>query len=677
MGSNTRDVERGKSRENPLGETDWKLVLNQHMRRFFMSVKWVKILIVLLAIEVSLLDPLFFYILVINDQQKCVRLDKKLGTAVMVFRSLIDSFYVIYIIAQLHIYFSVPRSRKDQRIRLGKFFLIDFLAVLPLPQVVILIIPAMRGSRFLNAMYLLRSVVLCQFVPRCFRAYLFITSGTFGEPVEARFKFSPLFFLLGINVIGALWYFLSIQRLVQCWTKACETHAGCVNSFYCKDNISDHTSLKDFCPMDTQKNAFFDFGIFSDALQSRVVEMTYFPKKFLYCFSWSLQNLSGFGQNLKTSTYIWESLFAIFMSILGMLLFLLLIGNLQTFMDSRRKMEQARNRWKAIESIEKWPPLKNLAENLKQDITKYLKYNWEKNTTDAGLILLELPPKLKRRIERAFSVNSLKNVKAFKGIGENFKDDLYKSIELKLFDEGEDIVQRGNTIDNMVFIVEGKLEARSSLNEENSIKVLKDGDHCGEEVTWDVFNDEVSFEPWVSTMTIKALTRVYALVLPADKVRDFLRHLHHDVKRSARHEFGFYLLNKVMGFKSMGREELNVLSDAIKLQLFEEGDDIIKAGTEIYRVVLMVQGKLEARSSRGEIIDSNEVSNLCGEKLVHAFLKRERHPLSTVTVKTLTRVRAIVLPAADVGHCLIHVPIFSKWVIQAKNQIDKLMENID
>lgn len=38
---------------------------------------------------------------------------------------------------------------------------------------------------------------------------------------------------------------------------------------------------------------------------------------------------SSLGQNLKTSTYVWESAFAVFISISGLVLFALLIGNMQ------------------------------------------------------------------------------------------------------------------------------------------------------------------------------------------------------------------------------------------------------------------------------------------------------------------------------------------------------------
>ncbi|KAF5729384.1 cyclic nucleotide-gated ion channel 1-like [Tripterygium wilfordii] len=289
MRSNEGDEEQGRVRSasfNVSQETSEEELSEEETSEEETYVKPVailskKIFIVLLVIEVSLLDPLFFYVPVINDQRKCVHIDQKLGTAVSVLRSLIDFFYAIYIIAQVHKYYFVDHSTtdkdEDQYTKLGIFlFLTDFLAVLPLPQVVLLIIPTMRGSKFLNAMCLLRSVVLCQFVPRFFRTYLFITSGTFGDPAEARVKFSPFLYMLGLEVIGAFWYFLSIERLMKCYNKACENIVGCVNSFYCKDNVGDHTSLNDSC----RKTEFFNFGIFEDALKSHVMEITDFPKKF-------------------------------------------------------------------------------------------------------------------------------------------------------------------------------------------------------------------------------------------------------------------------------------------------------------------------------------------------------------------------------------------------------------
>lgn len=43
----------------------------------------------------------------------------------------------------------------------------------------------------------------------------------------------------------------------------------------------------------------------------------------------SSPSFSSLGQNLKTSNFIWENIFAICISVIGLILFSLLIGNMQ------------------------------------------------------------------------------------------------------------------------------------------------------------------------------------------------------------------------------------------------------------------------------------------------------------------------------------------------------------
>nr|GLL40456.1 hypothetical protein DM860_017261 [Ipomoea trifida] len=76
----------------------------------------------------------------------------------------------------------------------------------------------------------------------------------------------------------------------------------------------------------------FKFGMFADAFTSEVVASSRFIDKYLYCLWWGLRNLSSFGQNLRTSTYIGETLFCIFVCINGLILFSHLIGNMQVLM---------------------------------------------------------------------------------------------------------------------------------------------------------------------------------------------------------------------------------------------------------------------------------------------------------------------------------------------------------
>lgn len=108
--------------------------------------KWNKIFVLSCIIAVSL-DPLFFYIPVIDKLKKCLSLDEPLQITASVLRSFTDIFYILHIIFQFRTGFIAPSSRvfgrgvlvEDSwaiaRRYLSSYFLIDILAVLPLPQV--------------------------------------------------------------------------------------------------------------------------------------------------------------------------------------------------------------------------------------------------------------------------------------------------------------------------------------------------------------------------------------------------------------------------------------------------------------------------------------------------------------------------------------------------------------
>lgn len=92
------------------------------------------------------LDPLFFYLPVINEDKKCIGLDKKLWITAIVLRTVTDIIYLAHIILQFRTGFM-----DKERERLGKglntdawkiakrylwpYFIIDILAILPIPQV--------------------------------------------------------------------------------------------------------------------------------------------------------------------------------------------------------------------------------------------------------------------------------------------------------------------------------------------------------------------------------------------------------------------------------------------------------------------------------------------------------------------------------------------------------------
>lgn len=109
---------------------------------------WNKIFVFTCIISVAI-DPLFFYITVIDSKRKCFDLDRTLEIPISILRSVTDLFYIYHIILQFRTGFIAPSSRvfgKGELIEdssliakryLFPYFFIDILAILPLPQVCI------------------------------------------------------------------------------------------------------------------------------------------------------------------------------------------------------------------------------------------------------------------------------------------------------------------------------------------------------------------------------------------------------------------------------------------------------------------------------------------------------------------------------------------------------------
>lgn len=107
---------------------------------------WNKLFVVSCIFSVSV-DPFFFFLPIVNPKMNCLGIDRKLAIAVTTVRTVIDVFYLIRMALQFQTAYIAPSSRVfgrgelvidfaqiAKRYLLG-YFIIDFLAVLPLPQV--------------------------------------------------------------------------------------------------------------------------------------------------------------------------------------------------------------------------------------------------------------------------------------------------------------------------------------------------------------------------------------------------------------------------------------------------------------------------------------------------------------------------------------------------------------
>ncbi|KAK9274939.1 hypothetical protein L1049_022195 [Liquidambar formosana] len=521
-----------------------------------------------LAISV---DPLFFYLPVIDVQLNCLGIDRNLAITATTLRTIIDAFYLIHMALQFRTAYIAPSSRVFGRGELvidpaqiakrylRRYFIVDFLSVLPLPQIVALrFLQRSKSSDVLATKQALLFIVLLQYIPRFFRmlpltSELKRTAGVFAETAWAGAAYYLLLYMLASHIVGAFWYLLAVERNDTCWQEACTGKSGICNKdfLYCSkehiggdykgwSNISAGV-LDSSCSADGD-NPPFDYGIYSNALSSGIVSTHKFISKYCYCLWWGLQNLSTLGQGLQTSTYPGEVIFSIAVAIFGLILFALLIGNMQTYLQSLTiRLEEMRVKRR---DSEQWMHHRLLPQDLRERVRRYDQYKWlETRGVDEENLVQSLPKDLRRDIKRHLCLALVRRVPLFENMDERLLDAICERLKPSLYTESTYIVREGDPVDEMLFIIRGRLESVTTDGGRSGFfnrGLLKEGDFCGEELlTWALDPKSGSNLP-SSTRTVRAITEVEAFALIAEELKfvaSQFRRLH---SRQVQHTFRFY-----------------------------------------------------------------------------------------------------------------------------------------
>ncbi|KAL5206676.1 hypothetical protein ABZP36_034885 [Zizania latifolia] len=166
------------------------------------------------------IDPLFFYLPAVTatDSNTCIGFDRCLATGATAVRSAVDAFYLARIALQFRTAYIAPSSRvfgrgelvidkaAIARRYLHRFFLVDLLSVLPLPQIPIWnFLHRPKGADLLPTKNALLFIVLVQYIPRLVRFYpitseLKRTTGVFAETAFAGAAYYLLLYMLASHV---------------------------------------------------------------------------------------------------------------------------------------------------------------------------------------------------------------------------------------------------------------------------------------------------------------------------------------------------------------------------------------------------------------------------------------------------------------------------------------------
>ncbi|KAK7411541.1 hypothetical protein VNO78_02975 [Psophocarpus tetragonolobus] len=532
-------------------------------------LKWNRVFIVSCLVALFV-DPLYFYLPTVkeNTGSSCARTDLTLRIVVTFLRTIADLFYLLHLIIKLRTAYVAPSSRvfgrgelvmdpkKIARRYIRSDFFIDVIATLPLPQMVIwFIIPATRSPQTDHKNNALALIVLLQYVPRLYLIFplssqIIKATGVVTKTAWAGAAYNLLLYMLASHVLGAAWYLLSVDRYTTCWKSFCKKEQNPENCFLYLDcsylNFELRkvwaNSTKVFSSCDPSNDDInFKYGIFENAVKKHVVSSNFIPK-YLYCLWWGLQQLSSYGQNLETSTFIGETSFAIVIAILGLVLFSHLIGNMQTYLQSITiRLEEWRLKRR---DTEEWMRHRQLPEDLRSRVRRFVQYKWlATRGVDEETILRALPADLRRDIQRHLCLDLVRRVPFFSQMDDQLLDAICERLVSSLSTQGTYIVREGDPVTEMLFIIRGRLDSSTTNGGRtgffNSI-ILRPGDFCGEELlSWALLPKSTINLP-SSTRTVKALSEVEAFALRAEDLKfvaNQFRRLH---SKKLQHTFRFY-----------------------------------------------------------------------------------------------------------------------------------------
>ncbi|TXG71142.1 hypothetical protein EZV62_006077 [Acer yangbiense] len=433
-------------------------------------------------LSVIVFDPLLAYIVVVNEDKKSLSYVKSQGILIgLVLRSVSDFLLLKY--------FTIPRwiaFRENKRKFLNCYrFVARVVCNLPFPQVFMIIVLVQRrlenniSISVLNFWLYMVLVLHSRIVWLAPMKELYRTRG---------WTLFLVFFFGFSHVFGSLGYLFAVFAKLESWEKAYENHTGCViHDLYCNDD-----SLENFIPNTTTS----DFGIFKEFIQYDILEMTDFPRKLLFCLRWGGQSISYMGQSLQINGESSQDLFVIYIMLASFSLSVLIIGIMQTNMQSdavrvdRRKMN--------VQHVRNCVLIRKLSKNLQRQVIEECERSvWVETRSVIGVDEVNL-----------------------------FND--YLSEDLKRMTKPS--LREGGTIDAMLFWVEGKLQHHNfrnaktggSARRRTTTNYLKDGDFCGEELLAWFQADPYSSSLPISTKTIVALTNVVCFALMSDDLISIL-----------------------------------------------------------------------------------------------------------------------------------------------------------
>nr|XP_043613544.1 protein CNGC15b-like [Erigeron canadensis] len=518
--------------------------------------KWNQLFLIAALFSLAV-DPLFFYLPVIKEDM-CLDEDVTLKITLTIIRTMVDLMYAIKIYVRFRTAYVAPSSRLlgrgelvldsssiSERYLKGEFWL-DFLATLPVPQVMTwfhIVDTTEMMSTKTSVLYF----IMIQFFLRLYLTFRLGThiskqAGLVANVAWVGAAYNLLLFMLAAHVIGAMWYLLGIERQGLCWVEVCDAETECKHRYFDCVNVNlplreawyPTSNVTRICA-DTNE---YKYGLVEDSVGYSIASATFF-KKYSYCLWWGLRGLSSAGQELQASPFLAESHFCILIAITGLILFALLIGNMQQYLESRTKRLEE-YRVKRMDT-EQWMHHRHLPNELRERVRRHDLYKWiTTRGVDEEEILQALPLDIRREIKRYVCAELVRRVPLFDQMDERTVDAICERLKPMICTPGTCLVREGDPTNEMLFIMRGHLDSYTTGGGRSGFLnqcEIGPGDFCGEELlTW-ALDPRPSVIIPSSTRTVTAITEVEAFALTSEDLKFVATQFRKLHSKKLRHTF--------------------------------------------------------------------------------------------------------------------------------------------
>ncbi|XP_021297680.1 cyclic nucleotide-gated ion channel 2 [Herrania umbratica] len=521
------------------------------------------------------IDPLFFYALSIGRGGfPCLYMDGGLAAIVTVLRTCVDAVHLFHLWLQFRLAYVSreslvvgcgklvwdARAIASHYVRSLKGFWFDAFVILPVPQAVFwLIVPKLiREEQIKLIMTILLLIFLFQFLPKVYHSICLmrrmqkVTGYIFGT-IWWGFGLNLIAYFIASHVAGGCWYVLAIQRVASCLRQQCDRSERCKLSLSCSEEVCYQflfpaEAVGNPCggnstkvvgkPLCLDVHGPFNYGIYQWALP--VVSSNSVVVKILYPIFWGLMTLSTFGNDLEPTSHWLEVMFSICIVLAGLLLFTLLIGNIQVFlhavMAKKRKM-QLRCR-----DMEWWMKRRQLPSRLRQRVRHFERQKWATlGGEDEMELIKDLPEGLRRDIKRYLCLDLIKKVPLFHNLDDLILDNICDRVKPLVFSKDEKIIREGDPVQRMVFIVRGRINRSQSLSKGMvATSIIEPGGFLGDELlSWCLRRPFIDRLP-ASSATFVCVESIEAFGLDANNLRYITDHFRYKfandrLKRTARY----------------------------------------------------------------------------------------------------------------------------------------------